>query len=199
LPEPLILMVDNHPEFLDTRAEHMEQAGYHVLKAGSTAAARLSAGEAHPELSIVDVRLLNDDDVGDYTGVHLAEFLRETCPVIILTDHATFDVVRKTLTQDETGRLFPVDFVDKHEGPEVLIQAVRRTLRSTQKLQKRGKINRRTWRVIRIVAFSMLSLTLIGMVLLARNSDKAVLVLGTIFAALQFLVGIASLFFDRPA
>ncbi len=125
MPTSLILMVDNHTEFLDTRAEYIEQAGYRLSKASSAEAARLFAEQQPPDLAVVDVRLVNDEDDGDYTGVFLAQSLRQVCPVIILTDHANFVIVRQTLIQyDQADRLYTVNFFDKSEGPAVLIQSI---------------------------------------------------------------------------
>ena len=124
----LILLVDNNVDYVKTLAEYIEQADYRVVKAYSAEDARNYAGQLHPDLAVIDVRLVNDDDEGDRTGVFLAKTLRETCPVIMLTNHATYELVRQTLKLDEDDRSLAVDFMDKHEGPAELIQTVQRVL-----------------------------------------------------------------------
>jgi DNA-binding response OmpR family regulator len=197
MPKKTILIVDNHPEFLDTCGEYIEQAGYRVIKAHSARDARSYAEQLHPDLAVVDVRLVNDQEEGDRTGVFLAESLRETCPVIILTDHASYAVVRQTLIPDANGRSLAVDFIDKHEGPAELIQAVKRVLKQSGQ-SKKGNIKSRTfWRNFRIFAFIVLCIPIVYSIFLAQSYDKAALIIGTVFAGLQVLVGIGTWIFEK--
>jgi CheY-like chemotaxis protein len=197
LPMKLILMVDNHIDFLDTRAEYIEQAGYRVIKAHSAEDARDYAEQLQPDLAVVDVRLINDDDEDDRTGVFLAASLRDTCPVIILTDYATVEIVRQTLKPDQTGRSLAVDFVDKNEGPAELIQAVQRALQKSGPSSNHFFSSKYFWRNFRIVAFILLCITTGITIFMALRNEKAALLIGFIFAGLQVLVGIGSWFFEK--
>ena len=68
-----ILLVDNDPDFLDTRAEFLQRAGYQVLKAGHLKLARQLMDEAHTHLAILDIRMVDDDDDRDSSGLILAK------------------------------------------------------------------------------------------------------------------------------
>lgn len=157
MQKKLILFVDNNRDFLDTRAEYLQQAGFQVMKAQSAEEARDCAERFHPDLAVLDVRLLKDDDENDFTGVFLTDIIRMFCPVIILTSFPTVDMVRQALKPDDTGRALAVDFLDKHDGPAVMVQAIRTILQSNRGfngLSKRISIN---MKVVSVAAFIILS------------------------------------------
>jgi DNA-binding response OmpR family regulator len=192
-----ILFVDNNRDFLDTLAEYINQAGYKVIKAYSAEDARSYGEQLKPDLAVVDVRLVNDDDEHDRTGVFLAETLREICPVIMLTDHTTSEVVRLTLRPDVNDRSVAVDFVDKREGPGELIQAVQRALLKSSQTSHRLFGPKSFWRFFRIAAFIVLCIPLVIAVLLVIQDNNLGLIIGLIFGGLQVLVGVAGWLFEK--
>ena len=68
-----ILMADNDSDFLNVRAEYLEQNGYRVLRAATPEQARRLLSEEHLHLAVLDVRLVDDDDEKDASGLLLAE------------------------------------------------------------------------------------------------------------------------------
>lgn len=122
-----VLLADNDPDFLDTRAEFLEQAGYRVLKAYTLAQARQLLAEAHLHLAILDIRMEKDDDEKDVSGLTLAKD-PAFCPVpkIMLTGFPSYQAVREALGPALDGMPPAVDYLSKQEGPEALIQAVER-------------------------------------------------------------------------
>ncbi len=123
----VILFADNTPDFLDTRAEFLEQAGYQVLKARTPEEARNLLREAYCHLAVLDIRLENDDDDKDVSGLILAkdpDF--QPIPKIILTSFPTHQAAREAMRPIPDGLPPAVDFLDKEEGPEALIQAIER-------------------------------------------------------------------------
>ena len=123
----VVLFADNDPDFLDTRAEFLEQAGYRVRKAYTLAQARHLLAEAHLHLAILDLRLEDDDDEKDISGLILAsEPAFRPVPKIILTGFPTYHAVRQALGPALDPLPPAVDFLAKQEGPEALIQAVER-------------------------------------------------------------------------
>ena len=60
-----VLFADNAPDFLNTRAEFLENAGYHVVKAYTLEEARQLLANAHIHLAILDIRMVDDDDERD--------------------------------------------------------------------------------------------------------------------------------------
>ncbi len=123
-----ILFTDNDPDFLSTRAEFLEQAGYEVLRAPTLPEAEWLLRNANVHLVIVDVRMQDDDDERDESGLVLAK--QETfrsVPKIILTNYPNYQHVREVMGPTREGLPPAVEFLAKEEGPDTLIAAVKRT------------------------------------------------------------------------
>jgi len=124
-----ILFADNDPDFLKTRVEFLENAGYHVLKADTPEEARRQLHGVHLHLAILDVRLVDEDDEKDTSGLTLAKDPAfRIVPKIILTGFPTVEAVREALGPALEGLPPAVDFVDKKEQPEAMIRAVEKAL-----------------------------------------------------------------------
>jgi len=120
-----VLFIDNEPDFLDTRAEFLENDSYQVLKAYTLEQARQLLVDAHIHLAILDIRMVDDDDDRDTSGLTLAKDpTYHSVPKIILTDFPTYQTVRQALGPVMDGLPPAVNFLSKQEGPEVMIQAV---------------------------------------------------------------------------
>jgi DNA-binding response OmpR family regulator len=120
-----ILLADNAPDFLNTQAEFLERAGYHVLKAFKLEEAQRILSEAHVHLAILDIRMVDDDDEKDTSGLTLAKNSTvRSIPKIMLTNFPTVKTATEALGAAAEGLPPAVDFVSKKDGEEVLIQAV---------------------------------------------------------------------------
>jgi DNA-binding response OmpR family regulator len=122
-----ILFVDNDRDFLDTRAEFLERAGYTVLKAFTLSEAVWLLKNARVHAAVIDIRMQDDDDPRDTSGLTLLE--EPTCrsiPIIILTGRPSVDIAVRVLRPDSSGKSLAIDFVVKEDGPDVLIDALRR-------------------------------------------------------------------------
>jgi len=80
-----ILFADNDVDFLKTRSEFLEREGYLVVPATSPTEAWRKLKTGGIDLAIVDVRLVNDDDEKDTSGLTLAKEVAHSVPKIILT------------------------------------------------------------------------------------------------------------------
>lgn len=130
-PSIRLLFADNDRSFLDTRAEFLENAGYHVVKAYSADEAREILRNSRVHLAFIDIRLENDDDEWDVSGLLLAKDpANRSVPKIILTGFPTFQHVREALGSALDLLPFAVDFLAKQEGPEVMMRAVERAVAS---------------------------------------------------------------------
>ncbi len=124
-----VLLADNDPDFLNTRAEFLKKAGYWVLKAYTLDQARQLLAEAHVHLAILDIRLVDDNDDKDTSGLTLAkEPAYRPVPKIILTGFPSVEAAREALKPQLEGLPPAVDFLDKKEGAEAMIQAVEQAL-----------------------------------------------------------------------
>ena len=65
MPTATVLFADNFVEFLKTRSEFLEDAGYRVIPATNPVEAREMLEQGGIDLAILDVRLRDDDDDKD--------------------------------------------------------------------------------------------------------------------------------------
>jgi len=119
-----ILFVDNDPDFLETRAEFLERAGFHVSKSTNLSDAEKHLRDGWFHLAIFDIRMVNDDDEKDVSGMTLinADFIR-TLTKIVLTSFNT-SLVRDLVRAAQRAQLLTIDVIEKAEGPDALIAAV---------------------------------------------------------------------------
>jgi len=126
----IILLADNLRNFLDERREFLEQAGYTVVTASNPTDVERILERGGVDLAILDIRLVNDDDSEDTSGLELARKFGQAIPLIMLTGYPTWENVKAALGQDLNGLSPAVDFLSKQEGPNLMTQAVNLTLES---------------------------------------------------------------------
>lgn len=134
-----LLLVDNDPDFLETRREFLEREGYDVVSAFSRREARGRLEQADVDLAVIDIRLINDDDEKDISGLELARELGGSLPVIILTGHHSEEYMRQALGPQFDGTRIAYDFLAKELGPVALISAIRRSLEISQETGSNGE------------------------------------------------------------
>jgi CheY-like chemotaxis protein len=127
-----ILLAENNQIFRSLAQEFLENAGYLIVICTNPYEARQVLLTQAVDLAILDVRLLNDNDDRDRTGLRIAREVAPHVPKIILTviDN-TIDVVREALKPDMNGKSPAVDYISKQVGLEVLLTAVRGVLSVT--------------------------------------------------------------------
>ncbi|KAA3665124.1 MAG: DNA-binding response regulator [Chloroflexi bacterium] len=133
-----VLIADNLPEFLHTRAEFLQKAGYDVLLAETPEETVDLLDTHHIHIAILDIRMRDNDDEKDISGITLAKDPRfRHIPKIILTNFPVYKHVRDVLGPSFASNLPPaVDFIAKNEGAEAMVRAVQQTE------EKHVKINR---------------------------------------------------------
>lgn len=121
-----ILMADNYRPWVRANTKFLEKAGYRVFPAYSPEEARRVLQEQYIHLAILDIRLENDKPL-DISGLVLAKEAQfSTIPKIILTRYPSVEATREALGP-QMERLPPaVDFLQKKQGPEVMVEAVDR-------------------------------------------------------------------------
>jgi len=216
MPKPIILFADNDANFLKTRTEFLRQEGYHVIEAANSTEARQRLGAGGIDLAILDIRLEDDGDERDLSGLWLAKetaekvptivtsgFMEQMVPKIILTGFPSYENVREALAPRVGGLPAAVDFVAKQEGPEALLAAIRRALSASERRQAeipvapaammaevpgiRVQAQRKTW--ILIGAFASLILgTAMGFGAVVTGNPW--LLLGALFFIVLLVVGL---------
>jgi hypothetical protein len=107
----------------------LEQEGYKVLLAVNPTDAKRLLENGGIDLAILDIRLTNDDDEKDTSGLIIAKTVAPSVPKIILTGYPTFANVRESLGYMTTsGMPAAVNFLDKAEGPNAMIHAISYTI-----------------------------------------------------------------------
>ncbi|MBE0683965.1 MAG: response regulator [Anaerolineales bacterium] len=123
-----ILFADNDKDFLNTRREYLEKQGYRVVPALNLEEARRALEFGNIDLAIIDIRLEDDDDEKDTSGLILAKEGTPTLPKIMMTQFPSYEYVRNILRPQLEGLPAAVDFIAKQEGPEAMLRAVQRAL-----------------------------------------------------------------------
>ncbi len=119
-----ILFADNDRDFLTTRTDYLQRAGHQVIKANSLGEARLALADQYVHLAILDVRLIDDNDAKDTSGLILARDPQfRAVPKIMLTDYPHYMHVREAMGAGYGG-VAAINYLAKAEGPNALIQAV---------------------------------------------------------------------------
>ncbi len=123
-----ILFMENDVDFIDVHASVFENAGYQVEKAYSLEEAKALLAERYFHLAIFDIRMLDDDDPKDISGLLLAQAKEYgRLPKLILTGYPqNYDHVRQALSVNADGTQPAVNFLGKSEGVKVFIEAVGR-------------------------------------------------------------------------
>jgi CheY-like chemotaxis protein len=129
MEKAIILFADNDEEFLGSRREFLEQEGFKIVPALDPTEARNILEQRNIDLAILDLRLLNDKDDKDFSGLDLAKRVAPSIPKIILTRFATVEAVREALGPQLESLPPAVDFIAKQEGPQALLTAVRKALK----------------------------------------------------------------------
>ncbi|MCI0521305.1 MAG: response regulator [Chloroflexi bacterium] len=127
--KPAILMVDNDPDYLDTIHDRLEQAGYQVYTAMDESSA-LGAVEANdPDMIVVDVRLSDEHDTRDRSGLKLLRKLPADLPSIVLTAYEDARAVRDAF-EAIPGANRPKAFLFKGDGAEALLANIQLLLQN---------------------------------------------------------------------
>jgi Response regulator containing CheY-like receiver, AAA-type ATPase, and DNA-binding domains len=94
----VILFVDNRESFLDVYTRLLEDEGYEVIKALNLDVAYEILKSNHVHLAILDIRMEEEDDPNDISGLEFA-LKKELAylPKIILTAFSNYDYVRQVL------------------------------------------------------------------------------------------------------
>lgn len=132
-----ILLVDNDLHYLESTGDYLESVGYQVLRAASLERARQLLDYTWVHVAIIDLRLGNDNDERDRSGLDLAkDSAYQVVPKIILTRYPSFDAVREALGPALRGIPPAVDFIDKRNThPQALPDAIERALIAYERIQ----------------------------------------------------------------
>lgn len=112
--QKVVLLADNDKDFLSLLGEYLTDAGYAVIYAESVESARAALDHRRLHVAILDIRLTDDDNPEDISGIQLAqESAYADIPKIILTNHPTYQTAVKALGSPG-GKPGAVDYLTKN-------------------------------------------------------------------------------------
>ncbi|HEV7239878.1 MAG TPA: TIR domain-containing protein [Thermoanaerobaculia bacterium] len=123
-----ILLVDDDKETVDLYAESLEAAGYDVLRcAGERPAKALIHNKpASFDLAIIDVRLRPPRD--DTSGFEVAKAIKRDIPVVIFSENLNLERALRAGSLSKEGAIRDAHVIRKSDGPEALIDLIRKIL-----------------------------------------------------------------------
>ena len=121
-----VLYADNNQIHLDTRSEFLELEGYQVFKASSPQQAEQIMERENIHLALLDIRLVDDNDEGDISGILIAKDKRyKSVTKIFVTGYPTFESINEAYGALVKGEPIAYSFLAKKEGPEAMLEDVR--------------------------------------------------------------------------
>lgn len=129
--KPRILLVDNKPDYLDTLSRLFKIHDFNVFTASSPAEAREAMETRWFHVAVIDVRLEDDNNPHDVSGLLLAREPRfGHIPKIIVTNWPTWQAAVKALKALESvsGYAPAVDYLAKDVKFDVLLETTKRAI-----------------------------------------------------------------------
>lgn len=127
---PSILLVDNDEDFLELERQKLEADGYKVIPATGPDEARRVLERGMVSLAIIDLRLLNNRDENDFSGIELAQSVAPSIPKLIFTDFPSTQAAVQALKAKFDGLPPATDFLFKHDGHDALVTSIQHILRT---------------------------------------------------------------------
>jgi DNA-binding NtrC family response regulator len=119
-----ILFADNNEAFREIRSEWLVEEGFKVFQASSPEKARDILDHQNIDLTIIDIRLMDDEDEYDLSGVEIAKDTKYgSIPKIIMTGFPSVTTVKVTLGNSEAKNLY---YLAKDEGAIEMIKVVKK-------------------------------------------------------------------------
>jgi CheY-like chemotaxis protein len=127
--------VDNDPEYRNTVKEALEEVGYEVISVPGAEEALEKANDRKLRfnMALVDMRLRDDDDIHDHSGLKLLHELPANLPVVFLSAHEDAQVIRMAY-ESAPGQREPDAYLFKGDGLNAIRQCVQKV--STGTLQE---------------------------------------------------------------
>jgi PleD family two-component response regulator len=122
-----ILIVDNDQDFRESLLDWLEIGGFHVYEASTADEAQAVLNQKEIDLILVDVRLADDDDPEDLSGLHFCQVVDPTISKLVLTGYPPPPEAWPDDPSAEAGlsvgeKTAPITI--KSESPAIILQAI---------------------------------------------------------------------------
>lgn len=119
-----LLLVDDSADYRRSLLPLLQLEGHRIEEASSVEEARRKLQDAPIQLAVVDLRLSDDEDPYDITGLDVARSATERrIPCILITAYPSVDVARLAL-RSRGAEPLAVEMVPKASGPQALLDAI---------------------------------------------------------------------------
>lgn len=119
-----ILLADNSPVQLSYIADIIEEGGFEVVRATNTEEARQALLKGKVAVAVLDLRLTDEGDKMDISGLRLAQEVDSLIPKIIVSSFATKAELVDALQVTNSGAPTVTAFVVKKEVKHALLPAI---------------------------------------------------------------------------
>jgi len=124
-----ILLADNIGEYRRSVIGFLELEGYAVTEAGTPEEAQEKLELEEFDLALVDIRMRDDKDTLDMSGLAVAKFASERgIPCIIVTAFPTVELARAAL-RSLGAEPYAQDMITKGSDPQAVLASINSTLR----------------------------------------------------------------------
>jgi DNA-binding response OmpR family regulator len=123
-----ILIIDGNNNYARILGSYLQAENFVVHYANDTFTAQAKVKQLPIHAALINVRLLNERDSNDWSGMELAERIRPYTRVILMAQHPTYEMTRLALAPRINAPAPACDFVAKGEGTVAIITAVRKAL-----------------------------------------------------------------------
>jgi len=121
-----ILLADNSIEYRRFVTQFLESEGYGVTEAESSKGAQEKLESQGFDLLLVNLRMNDDFDLDDISGLEIAKFASERgIPCILLTAFPTVELARTAL-RSQGAESLAKDLISKSGGAQALLKSIRR-------------------------------------------------------------------------
>lgn len=131
---PTVLIVDNNENLLEDYTNFLRKRGYNVIPAASCGEAKRILAAGGVDVAVFDLRLNDDQDEQDVSGLILAREVAPGVPKIILTGFPEVRHVCAALRPGPGGLPAAFHFVEKELDLEQLVEAIDHTLTRAKKV-----------------------------------------------------------------
>jgi DNA-binding response OmpR family regulator len=135
-----VLLVDNSADYRHSLRGLLDLEDYEVEEAGSVTGAKEKLLDRDFDLALVDLRMTEDEDDYDFSGLEVARLASEQgIPCIVITAFPSIQATRLALRSRGVEPL-AVDLIPKADGPQSILDTIRLVL---QRHEEQAKARRR--------------------------------------------------------
>lgn len=131
MTKPTLVLIDDDPDYLNITGRFLEGKGFETIRKTDPKEALEVLRRVTVTAVLLDLRLINDSDNRDHSGLDVAAKiaeLKKPIPVFLLTQFRDHEAARLALATRLRHRPLVVDIILKQDGLEKLIAVLEDTL-----------------------------------------------------------------------